>query len=80
MRNFVEGLKSKYGDSLNNKEVFNRATQEINDKAMDLSNSHIRDLNLGYGGLAAAGALGLGGKYLLDKRKRERDEEKKNSK
>lgn len=80
MRNFVEGLKSKYGDSLNNKEVFNRATQEIDDKAMDLSNSHIRDLNLGYGGLAAAGALGLGGKYLLDKRKREKDAEKKGQK
>ena len=75
MRNFVEGLKSKYGDSLNNKEVFNRATQEINDKAMDLSNSHIRDLNLGYGGLAAAGALGIGGKYLLDKRKSKRKED-----
>lgn len=61
----------------NSEEDGDAIVSDIKSRASNLIKSHKRNLNLGYGGLAAAGALGIGGKYLVDKRKSV-DKDKKN--
>ena len=74
-----DDLYEKYKD-VRDKAGYDRGVAEATERSLGILKNHRRNLNLGYGGLAAAGALGIGGKYILDKRKREREAEKKNSK
>ena len=79
----ILGLKREYDNNFDSYKTVDdrlKAISGVESKAKDLIKRYQRKANLGYAGLATAGALGVGGKYLLDKRKRERDSEKKESK
>ena len=74
----ILGLQRDYDnnfDSYKTIEDRSKAISGIQSKANDLIKRYKRNVKLGYAGLASAGALGIGGKYLLDKKKSKRKED-----
>ena len=74
----IFGLQRDYDNNFNSYKTVDdrlKAISGVESKAKDLIKKYKRNSNLGYAGLATAGALGVGGKYLLDKRKSKRKED-----